>query len=171
MKSKLKLSLKGQCHEFFCSRFFPWNIFPQAPENNTRVISNFFENSQRYSQVKETDSCKKPEVENLVVSWHCPFKPRFNNWEKSYAMCPALVGLIVLYVTSISCTSVIRLRFQAGTSNRICSFGFLKCVYVQTRGLWTHSGSNRQLLFMKNLALRVPAHSSHVAASMFLWMC
>jgi hypothetical protein len=45
-------------------------------------------------------------------------------------MFPALVGLIVLYLTSIACTSVIRLRFQAGTSNRICSFGFLMSVYM-----------------------------------------
>ncbi len=39
--------LKGQCHEIFCYRFFSL-----APENNSRVISNFFENSRRYAQVK-----------------------------------------------------------------------------------------------------------------------
>ncbi len=33
--------LKGQCHEIFCFRFFSWITFPQAPDNNTRVISNF----------------------------------------------------------------------------------------------------------------------------------
>ncbi len=38
--------------EIFCFRFFSWLIFPQAPENNIRVISNFFENSRRYSQMK-----------------------------------------------------------------------------------------------------------------------
>jgi hypothetical protein len=43
-------ALKGQCHEIFCFRFFSCIIFPQAPKNNTRVISNFFENSWRYSQ-------------------------------------------------------------------------------------------------------------------------
>ncbi len=36
----------------FCFRFFSWIIFPQAHENNSWVISNFFENSRRYSQVK-----------------------------------------------------------------------------------------------------------------------
>ncbi len=30
---------------------FLWLIFPQAPENNIRVILNFFENLRRYSQV------------------------------------------------------------------------------------------------------------------------
>jgi len=45
-------SLKGQCHEIFCFRFFSSITFLQAPENNIRVISNLFENSQRYSQVK-----------------------------------------------------------------------------------------------------------------------
>ncbi len=44
-------TLKGQCHEIFCLRFFSWIIFPQAPENNTSVISNFFENSRRYLPV------------------------------------------------------------------------------------------------------------------------
>ncbi len=42
----------GQCHEIFCFRLFSWIIFPQAPENNIRVISNVFENLQRYSQGK-----------------------------------------------------------------------------------------------------------------------
>ncbi len=28
------------------------NTFPQAPDNNIWIISNFFENSRRYSQVK-----------------------------------------------------------------------------------------------------------------------
>ncbi len=32
---------KGQCHKIFCIRVFSWIIFPQAPENNTRVISIF----------------------------------------------------------------------------------------------------------------------------------
>ncbi len=46
------LFFKGQCHEIFCFRFLSWIIFPQAPENNIRVISNFFEHFWRYSQVK-----------------------------------------------------------------------------------------------------------------------
>ncbi len=36
----LTWSLKGQCHEIFCFRFFSWITFPQAPENNIRVNSN-----------------------------------------------------------------------------------------------------------------------------------
>ncbi len=44
--------LKGQYHEIFCFRFFSGIIFPQTPENNTRVSLNFFKNSRRYSQVK-----------------------------------------------------------------------------------------------------------------------
>ncbi len=47
-----KYSLKGQCHEIFCFRFFSWIVFPLAHENKSRVISNFFENSRRYLQVK-----------------------------------------------------------------------------------------------------------------------
>ncbi len=39
--------LKGQCHEIFASGFFP-----PAAEYPIRIISNFFENSLGYSQVK-----------------------------------------------------------------------------------------------------------------------
>ncbi len=42
----------GQCQEFFCFRFFFMNHLPHAPENNIRVISNFFEISRRYLKVK-----------------------------------------------------------------------------------------------------------------------
>jgi hypothetical protein len=38
--------------DFSVLRYFPCIIFPQAPENNIRVIAIVFENSQRYSQVK-----------------------------------------------------------------------------------------------------------------------
>ena len=44
--------LKGQCHEIFCFWFFSWISFPPAPEYSIRTVSNFFENSRRYSQVK-----------------------------------------------------------------------------------------------------------------------
>jgi hypothetical protein len=33
--------LKVQCHKIFCFRFFSCIIFPQAPENNIGIISNF----------------------------------------------------------------------------------------------------------------------------------
>ncbi len=46
------LLLKGQCHEIFCFWFFSWISFPQAPEYTIRAVSNFFENSRRYSQLK-----------------------------------------------------------------------------------------------------------------------
>ncbi len=51
--------LKGQCHEIFCFRFFSWITFPQAPDNNIRINSNFFENSRRYSQVKVHHRCQR----------------------------------------------------------------------------------------------------------------
>ncbi len=47
--------LKRQTHEILCFRFFSWTIFPEAPDYNfynIRVISNFSENSRRYSQFK-----------------------------------------------------------------------------------------------------------------------
>ncbi len=51
--------LKGQCHEIFCFRFFSWITFPQVPDNNIRIISNFFKNSRRYSQVKVHHRCQR----------------------------------------------------------------------------------------------------------------
>ena len=47
-----RIRLKRQCHEIFCFWFFSSISFPPAPEYPIRTVSNFFENSQRYSQVK-----------------------------------------------------------------------------------------------------------------------
>ncbi len=44
--------LKRKLTRFFASCFFFMNQFPPAPEYPPRTISNFFENSRRYSQVK-----------------------------------------------------------------------------------------------------------------------
>ncbi len=51
--------LKGQCHEICCFGFFSWITLPQAPENNIRVISNFFEISRRYLQVMANHRCQQ----------------------------------------------------------------------------------------------------------------
>ncbi len=48
---KAKPVFKGQCYEIFASGFIKIHL-PQAPENYIRVGSNFFENPQRYSQVR-----------------------------------------------------------------------------------------------------------------------
>jgi hypothetical protein len=48
----IKNVFKGQFHEIFDFRFSTWISFPQAPDYNTRAVSNFFENSRRYSQLK-----------------------------------------------------------------------------------------------------------------------
>jgi hypothetical protein len=44
--------LKGTVPRDFLLQVFFINHLPQAPVNNIRIISNFFENSGRYSQVK-----------------------------------------------------------------------------------------------------------------------
>ena len=51
--------LKGQCHEIFCFWFFSWISFPQALEYTIRAVSNFFENSRRYSQLKVDHRCQR----------------------------------------------------------------------------------------------------------------
>ncbi len=73
-KKKQRLSLKGQCHKIFCFRFFPWIIFPQVPENNIRIISNFFENSRRYSQVKVHHRCQQHR-------WQICHRYKQNRWQ------------------------------------------------------------------------------------------
>jgi hypothetical protein len=52
LMSYLAENLKWQCHEIFCFWFFFKNQFPPSPEYPNRTVSNFFENSRRYSQVK-----------------------------------------------------------------------------------------------------------------------
>ncbi len=44
-------TLKGQCHKIFCFWFFFMKQFPPAPRYSISTVSNFFKNSQRYSQV------------------------------------------------------------------------------------------------------------------------
>ncbi len=51
-------ALKGQCHKIFCSWFFSSISFPPAPEFPIWTVSNFFENSRRYSQIKDDHRCR-----------------------------------------------------------------------------------------------------------------
>ncbi len=55
----LFIILKGQCHEIFDFWFFSWISFPQASEYTITAISNFFENSRRYSQIKVHHRCQQ----------------------------------------------------------------------------------------------------------------
>ncbi len=54
----------------FCFRFFSWIIFPQAPENNARVILNFFKNLQKYLQVKVHHWYKQHQRQNCCHQFH-----------------------------------------------------------------------------------------------------
>ncbi len=51
-------ALKGQCHEIFNFWFFSWISFPQAPEYTIKFVSNFFENSWIYEQLKVHHRCR-----------------------------------------------------------------------------------------------------------------
>ncbi len=51
--------LKGQCHGIFDFWFFSWISFPQASEYTITAISNFFENSRRYSRLKVHHLCQQ----------------------------------------------------------------------------------------------------------------
>ncbi len=76
--------LKGQCHEIFDFWFFSWISFPQASEYTFTAISNFFENSRRYSRLKvkfETVLMGHSGAGGKLIhkknqkqknSWHCP---------------------------------------------------------------------------------------------------
>jgi hypothetical protein len=52
------IMLKGQCHEIFDFRLSTWISFLQAPDYTIRAVSNFFANSQRYSQLKVHHRCR-----------------------------------------------------------------------------------------------------------------
>ncbi len=62
--------LKGQCHEIFSFRFFSWIIFPQAPENKIRVMSNFLRKSAEICICKTrcTTGIKTPVANSPQVS-------------------------------------------------------------------------------------------------------
>ena len=51
-------TLKGQCHEIFRFWFFSSISFPPALEYPIKTVSNFFENSPRYSQLKVDHWCR-----------------------------------------------------------------------------------------------------------------
>ncbi len=69
-------SLKGQCHEIFVFMFFHESVSPQAPEYTTTDISNFFENSRRYSRLKMHHRCQRHRWQMEKI-----FKKRnFNNF-------------------------------------------------------------------------------------------
>ncbi len=54
-----RYTLKGQCHEIFDFWFFSWISFPQASEYTITAISNFFENSRRYSRLQVHHRCQR----------------------------------------------------------------------------------------------------------------
>ena len=51
--SCILLGFKGIVSRDFCFWFFSCISFPPDPEYSIKTVSNFFENSQRYSRVKE----------------------------------------------------------------------------------------------------------------------
>ncbi len=81
---------KGQCHKIFCIRVFSWIIFPQAPENNTRVISIFRKfakifASQGAPQISMTMAAKLPLVsmtppENFLLVSTTNFATTFHRY-------------------------------------------------------------------------------------------
>ncbi len=56
---------------FFASDFFSWVSFPPAPEYPIRTVSNFFENSRRYSQVKVHHRYQRHRWQNMetISGW------------------------------------------------------------------------------------------------------
>ncbi len=82
--------LKGQCHEIFDLWFFSWISFPQAPECTITAISNFFENSRRYSRLKVHHRCR----------WHWwQMKKIFNQKNFTYFVWTPLGSTVDIYLS------------------------------------------------------------------------
>jgi hypothetical protein len=64
---------KGQCHEIFDFRLFLRISFPQAPENTIKAVSNWFENSQRYSPLKLHHRVSLTLVANEIIFYQKSF--------------------------------------------------------------------------------------------------
>ncbi len=58
---------KGSLWQDFYFRLFSWIIFSRAPEYPVWAISNFYENSRRYSIVKVDNRCQP-----VYFLWHFP---------------------------------------------------------------------------------------------------
>jgi hypothetical protein len=58
-KRKVISGLKGTVSRDFLLLVFLWISFPPAPEYPIRIVSNFFENSRRYSQAKVHHRCQR----------------------------------------------------------------------------------------------------------------
>ena len=75
------MTLKGQCHEILDFKFCTWISFPQASDYTIRDVSNFFENSWKYSQLKvhtgvvdTGGNWKKSSIRKVVIiSFLSPF--------------------------------------------------------------------------------------------------
>ncbi len=76
------LHLKGQCHENFDLWFFSWLSFPQALEYTIKAVSNFFENSRRYSQLKVHHRCHCQ-----ICRWCHWYRRQFCRWCRWYWCC------------------------------------------------------------------------------------
>ena len=66
-------TLKGQCHEIFCFWFISLISFPQASDYTIRVVSNFFENSRRYSQLKVCHRCQRHRWQTIRLISGCRY--------------------------------------------------------------------------------------------------
>ncbi len=82
--SKLKV-LKGQCHEIFCFWFFLLVSFPPSLEYPIRTVSNFFENSRRYLQVKVHHHYQRHRWQNC----------RRYQWHRRQILPPVLLVLLI----------------------------------------------------------------------------
>ncbi len=67
------LQLKRVWHEIFSFKFFSWINFPQAPKYPIKTVSNFFENSRRYSRMN--------------VYQRCPGNKREKIWRYKFLSC------------------------------------------------------------------------------------
>ncbi len=80
-KSRVRLPLKGQCHEIFCLWFFSWISFPQAPEYTIRAVSNFLRKfaeifaAQGWPPVSTTPVANLPLVSTTPVAKLPPVSP------------------------------------------------------------------------------------------------
>ncbi len=88
---------KGTVSRDFLLQVF-WIIFPQALENNRRVISNFFENSRRYSQGKV----------------HQRYRVSLTHWRQILPPVPMVLLIPVANLTPVSTIPAANLHFQDG---------------------------------------------------------
>ncbi len=156
----LKYRLKGQ--RDFMSLFFAWISFPPAPEYSIRTVSNFFENSRRYSQVKvhhryQRHRWQKYETALMVYSgawaWGKLIHEKFRS-RKSHDTVPLSVHTLMILWPVLHFSQITRITVPQGDIGNRCHNGIFH--FLQAFALYRPGNHKLTKKFHRTLLYYLP---------------